>query len=170
MESLMKKRRRLTAERLHELLDYDPATGVFTWLEQRGRVKAGDVAGTITDDGVYVRVDGRRYPASHLAHLWMTDEWPPAQINPRDGDAANVRWANLRSVTHSQKLCNRGKQQNNSVGLKGVTFNRRRRKFQAQICVATKRHFLGYFPTAELAHRAYRRAARQMHGEFARTE
>jgi hypothetical protein len=94
----------------------------------------------------------------------------PSQINPRDGDAANVRWANLRSVTHSQKLCNRGKQQNNSVGFKGVTFNRRRRKFQAQICVATKRHFLGYFPTAELAHRAYRRAARQMHGEFARTE
>jgi len=46
----MKKRRRLTVERLHELLDYDPATGVFTWLEQRGRVKAGDVAGTITDD------------------------------------------------------------------------------------------------------------------------
>jgi len=81
----MKKRRRLTAERLHELLDYDPATGVFTWLEQRGRVKAGDVAGTITDDGVYVRVDGRRYPASHLAHLWMTDEWPPAKPNQPPG-------------------------------------------------------------------------------------
>src|SRR5687768_12907610 len=70
------------------------------------------------------RVDGRRYPASRLAHLWITDEWPQDQINPRDGDAANIRWTNLRPVTHSQKLCNRGKQQNNSVGLKGVTFNK----------------------------------------------
>jgi len=38
---------KLAAERLHELLDYDPDTGVFTWLEKRGRVRAGDVAGTL---------------------------------------------------------------------------------------------------------------------------
>ena len=164
------KRPRLAAERLHELLDYDPDTGVFTWLEKRGRVKAGDIAGTVTEDGIYIRVDGRRYSASQLAHLWMTDEWPHDHINHRDGDQANNRWANLRPVTHSQKLCNRGKQQNNTAGLKGVTFNKRRGKYQAQICVATKRHFLGYFSTAELAHRAYRRAARRMHGEFARPD
>src|SRR5687767_12761833 len=149
---------KLAAERLHELLDYDPDTGVFTWLEKRGRVRAGDVAGTLTDDGVYIRVDGRRYSASQLAHLWITNEWPHDQMNHRDGIHANNHWANLRPVTHSQKLCNRGKQQNNTAGLKGVTFHKRRGKFQAQICVAAKRHFLGYFPTAELAHRAYRRA------------
>ena len=67
------KRYRLKSERLHELLDYDPDTGVFTWLEKRGRVRAGDVAGTLTDDGVYIRVDGRRYSANQLAHLWMTE-------------------------------------------------------------------------------------------------
>ena len=60
-----------------------------------------------------------------------------AALNHRDGDQANTRWANLRPVTHSQKLCNRGKQQNNTAGLKGVTFNKRRGKYQAQICVAT---------------------------------
>jgi DNA-binding transcriptional MocR family regulator len=63
------KRLRLAAERLHELLDYDPDTGVFTWLEKRGRVKAGDVAGTLTDDGVYIRVEGRRYSASPRTHI-----------------------------------------------------------------------------------------------------
>ena len=40
---------KLAAERLHELLDYDPDTGVFTWLEKRGRVKAGDIAGTVIE-------------------------------------------------------------------------------------------------------------------------
>jgi hypothetical protein len=164
------KRHRLTADRLHEVLNYDADTGVFTWLEKRGRVKAGDKAGTLTDDGIYIRVDGRRYSASRLAHLWKADEWPRDQINHRDGDTANNCWANLRPVTPSQKLCNRGKQQNNTAGLKGVTFNKRRHKFQAQICVASKRHFLGYYPTAELAHRAYRRAAKRLHGEFARVD
>ena len=122
------KRPRLAAERLRELLDYDPNTGVFNWLEKRGRVKAGDIAGTVTEDGIYIRIDGSRYSASQLAHLWMTDEWPHDQMNHRDGDQANSRWANLKPVTHSQKLCNRGKQQNNTVGLKGVTFNKRRGK------------------------------------------
>jgi hypothetical protein len=106
------KRSRLVAERLHELLDYDPDTGVFTWLEKRGRVKAGGIVGTVTEDGIYIRIDGLRYSASQVAHLWMTDEWPHDQINHRDGDQANNRWANFRPVTHSQELCNRGKQQN----------------------------------------------------------
>jgi hypothetical protein len=81
---------KLAAERLHELLDYDPDTGVFTWLEKRGRVRAGDVAGTLTDDGVYIRVDGRRYSASQLAHLWITNEWPHDHMNHRDGIHASA--------------------------------------------------------------------------------
>ena len=159
----------LTARLVHELLDYDPKTGVFRWREQRGRVKAGDIAGTCSHDGVGIRINGRRYPASHLAVLWMTGKLPPAEINHRDGDNINNRWANLRSIDRSQKLYNRGKQQNNSVGLKGVTFHKGRGKFLAQIQAAGVRHFLGYFANAEQAFRAYCRAVRQMHGKYMRT-
>jgi AP2 domain len=161
--------RELTAGRLHELLDYDPETGVFTWLEHRGRVKAGDVAGTRGHDGVGIRVDRRRYRASHLAVLWMTGEWPPDQINYFDDDDTNIRWANLRLIGRSQKMYNRGKQRNNSAGFKGVTFHKGRDKFQAQIQAAGDYRFLGYFDSPQAAHRAYCRAARRMHGKYART-
>jgi Demerecviridae HNH endonuclease len=123
----------LSAGLVHRLLDYDLRTGVFTWRERRGRVKAGDVAGTCSHDGIKIRVNGRRYPASHLAVLWMTGKLPSDEINHRDGNITNNRWTNLRSIDRSQKHYNRGKQQNNSVGFKGVTFHKARRKFQAQI-------------------------------------
>lgn len=161
--------RLLCARRLHELLDYDPGTGLFMWLEMRGSVKSGDVAGTSTRDGICIRVDCRRYPASHLAVLWTTGKWPLGEMNHRDGDDTNNRWRNLRPVDRSQKLWNRGKPQNNSTGFKGVTFHKGRGMYMAQIQVRGNHRFLGYFDTAEQAHRAYCRAARRLHGNFART-
>jgi hypothetical protein len=58
----------LTAARLRELLDYDPATGVFTWRSPRpSRYQL-------------ISVDGWTYQASRLAWLWMTGSWPKGQI------------------------------------------------------------------------------------------
>jgi hypothetical protein len=100
----------------------------------------------------------------------MTGKFPSDEINHRDGDITNNRWANLRSIDRSQKLYNRGKQLNNSVGFKGVTFHKARRKFQAEIQAAGHHRYLGYFDTPEQAHHAYCRAARQMHGKYMRTK
>jgi hypothetical protein len=45
----------LTQTELQGLLDYDPATGIFTWKETRNQhAKAGDIAGGFQDESGYI--------------------------------------------------------------------------------------------------------------------
>jgi AP2 domain len=74
---------------------------------------------------------------------------------------------NLRSGTHGQNMCNSGKHKNNTSGYKGVTWNKRAQKWQAQICLNKKHYFLGLFEDPTEAHKAYCAAAIKLHGEFA---
>jgi hypothetical protein len=75
---------------------------------------------------------------------------------------------NLRTATRAQNNSNRRRPSNNTSGFKGVSFNQRRRKWEAQISIDDKHKFLGYFETAKTAAEAYDSAAKELHGEFAR--
>lgn len=88
----------ITAERLRELLHYDPETGIFTWrVARRANVEAGDVAGCIDKNEGYRRivVDGRIYKAAHLAWLYMTGKRPAGYILRNNRNRADDRWSNL---------------------------------------------------------------------------
>ena len=89
------------------------------------------------------------------------------QIDHRDGDGLNNRRFNLRSATNAQNLQNRGKQRNNTSGVKGVTWDKVRRKWKAEIQADGKRKFLGRFDIKALAAIAYQNAAQDLHKEFA---
>jgi hypothetical protein len=156
----------LTAARVHELLTYEPATGIFRWrVSRRGGVKAGDVAGCIDPLGyVMITVDDVRYRAHRLAFLYMTGEWPAASTDHRDGDRSNNRWANLREATHGQNSANRGTW--SKSGHKGASRNGNR--WQAKIQHEGQSYYLGTFDTVREASAAYAEAAYALHGEFAR--
>jgi hypothetical protein len=156
----------LTADRLRELLDYDPLTGVFLWKISRGNARAGAVAGTLNSAGYrQIRIDGRAYLADRLAWFSMTGDWPPGLVDHRDRDTENNSWANLRPCNHSQNAANSLRK---NVGLKGVT--RRGQRFRASIKVDGKHFHLGHYDTSEDAHAAYLAAAISHFGEFARAE
>lgn len=165
----------LTQERLKELLDYSPETGLFYWLIDRPPLrKAGDTAGALRDTGyISISVDDRACKAHQLAWLWMTGGWPPRFIDHRDTDKANNRWLNLRLATKSQNQANMRAPKNNKSGFKGVSRyragDRRGLPWQASIGKDGKSFCLGHFETAEQAHMAYAIAARKLFGEFART-
>ena len=167
----MRKRSRLTCERLHELLDYDSETGEFRWQERVSQsIKAGDIAGRMDRYGYrLITIKGRTYRAHHLVFFYMTGKWCRAVIDHRDGDPSNNRWVNLRRATQSQNCANRRRHKNNASGFKGVTRIESGR-WRAIINKKGRRHDLGLFATAEEAHAAYVAAARKLFGEFARPE
>lgn len=159
----------LTAERLRELLTYDPETGEFRWRVAQSNVAAGCSAGGIHCKGYWqISVDDRRYLGHRLAWLYMTGEWPAEQIDHIDCDKRNNRWTNLRAATNQQNNWNKGPQRNCKSGIKGVHWRAKESKWVAYIKVGGKNRRLGNFLSKEDAAKAYAAAARELCGDFAR--
>lgn len=87
-----------------------------------------------------------------------------------DRNTLNCQRSNLRIATPSQNNMNRRGNHVSISGLKGVSFDKNRRKWVAQLKLNGKNSNLGRFPTRELAAAAYREAAIRHFGEFAFTE
>ena len=155
----------LTQDTLRSILNYDPATGAFTWIAGRrsGQVADGDHLG-------YVRINikGHRHFAHNLAWLWMTGAFPRHLVDRISGSRADNRFENLREATRSQNSMNTKTRADNQVGLKGVRKRKDRASFGAVIKIDGKQKTLGYFKTPELAHAAYCRAAETHFGKYAR--
>lgn len=160
----------LTHDLLRQLLHYDEATGAFTWLVSRQRVKAGDAARPKCNAQGYkdIKIGGKLYAAHRLAWLYTRGCWPDGQVDHINGDRGDNRACNLRLATNRQNQQNQKKRSDNSSGLKGVSWNSARRKWIAQIKVAGEKKYLGGFDTAAEAHSAYVSAANAAFGEFAR--
>lgn len=165
-------RKPLTAERLRELLRYDPATGVFTWLCKRGENDvSGKMAGVLNNERRRViRVDYRMYYAHRLAWLYMTGEWPADKVDHRDGDPSNNRWSNLRAATGPQNGWNMRRNVRNTSGVKGVTYVKRWRNWRAMVTANGRARLVGDFKSKSAAEAAIRVARENLHGEFARHE
>lgn len=85
----------LTHERLTEVLDYDPATGVFTWKARLSRkFPIGRVAGGARNGTLYIRIDESDYTCARLAWFYVTGKWPH-RMKFVDDDKMNVRFDNL---------------------------------------------------------------------------
>ena len=159
----------LTAKQLHQILHYNPETGVFRWKQCRGGSVVGSVAGGVNDKGyIRINIDGRSYRASRLAWLYVMGEWPAHLVDHRDHDRSNNRWENLRVATNEENLHNMQMRSSNTSGIIGVV--RLRDRWQAQIRAEGRRIYLGLFKTKEEAAEVYAAAARRYHGEFAYIE
>lgn len=91
----IRKSQKVTQARLRELLSYDPTTGVFRWLESRGKASAGSVAGKLRDSGRVIGIDGENHPAARLAWFWVNGTWPDRLLRFKDGNRDNATIENL---------------------------------------------------------------------------
>lgn len=161
----------LTAKRLRELLDYDAATGEFTWRVAKAQKLMNNrrAATAVNSDGYrHIKIDNKSHKAHRLAWLHVHGEWPSGQIDHIDGDRANNRISNLRSATWGENRHNLKRYTNNTSGHKGVYQCNQTGKWKVQINAYNKRRYLGAFERIEDAAETYARAAKDLHGEFRR--
>lgn len=159
----------LTAERVRELLNYDPETGGFTWRVYRGGfATAGARAGRPSTFGhIEISVDRRRYKAHRLAWLVTHSEWPAGGLDHINGNPSDNRICNLRLATQSQNTANTRVRSDNKVGIKGVRKNYN--KFEARVRINGQAQYLGLYKSAEEAGAAVRAKHAQLFGEFTPT-
>jgi hypothetical protein len=102
--------------RMYDLMNYDPETGLFTWLVSRGAVRAGDVAGCIHIQSgyIYITIDGKQHLAARLAYLFMTGRFPQPTVDHKNQNRADNRWVNLREADFQQQRINQGDRAKNA--------------------------------------------------------
>lgn len=155
-------------ERVRELVAYCPETGVLSWAKARRGCRKGGQAGCVKASGHrYVCLDDVDYSVARVAWYLMTGQWP-IEVDHRDGDASNDRWANLRECTHQQNIFNRRRAKHNKSGRKGVTLHQG--KWRARIVIDRKRVRDESFASLDEAHAAYARWTREIHGEYGRAQ
>ena len=171
--------KKFTPDEVNALLKHDPETGQFTWLPRKGRrqwnaANAGKVAGSIQcrhriESGyIVISIHGWPYSAHRLAWLVSYGNWPEGDIDHKDRDGTNNRIDNLRLASHSQNRWNQKRPRHNTSGFKGVTWNKKRNRWQASIGFNGRTLYLGLHESPEAAHAAYSRAAHERFGEYAR--
>ena len=94
------KERLLSHERLREILDYDPSSGVFRWKKSRYRNRIGAKAGYHNPNGYRaIQISGIACLAHRLAWLYHHGRWPAQALDHLNGIRDDNRIENLEEVS-----------------------------------------------------------------------
>ena len=133
----------LTQIQLKKELHYNEKTGEFTRLKKTSnRVNIGDKIKTITNGYYSVCVLGKQCYLHRLAWLY-TYGTEPEYIDHINGNKIDNRIENLRSITKKENHKNSVRFKNNTSGVSGVYWNKKNKKWIANICVDKKTIYLG---------------------------
>lgn len=85
-----------TAERLRQVISYDPESGHIAWLSPHPF--SGNKPGDPTGSAGRVMVDGFSFTSPQLAWMYVTGEFPEHKITFINGNKGDVRFVNLRCM------------------------------------------------------------------------
>jgi len=168
-------------EQLRQLLRYEPETGKLFWLARDvnqhedavakmwNTQHAGSQTFLSIKNGYHC---GTVLKKSYYAHrvIWamQTGAWPENQIDHINMDKLDNRLCNLRPASAFENMRN---QKGSTLGVskyKGVSWDKRGKKWRADIGHKRQIFYLGLFDDENTAAQAYNAAAFKFHGEFAR--
>ena len=156
----------LSVDELCDVVTYFKETGSFVWARTRKGASAGSQAGSIHAKGyITIRIHDRLYLAHRLAWYIETGE-QPEQIDHINGVKDDNRICNLRAATPNQNQHNKSLNKNNTSGVKGVSWNKSKRKWEARVWLNGKGYRLGRFSDLAMAEVAVRKFREDNHKDF----
>jgi Demerecviridae HNH endonuclease len=171
--------RKITAARVRQLLDCDPAVGILTWKfrpdgpRQWNTRYAGKRAGHLRKNDGYesVRIDGKEYLSHRVIFFHQKGYWPPVTLDHVNGKRAGSGNAlgNLRPATVEQNHQNQTRR--SKLGYpRGCWQDPKNGRWKVHIQANGKRIWVGSFSERGMAERAYLDAAFLLHGKFSLAE
>jgi hypothetical protein len=168
----------LSQQIVHDLLHYDPETGIFVWRYRDRKYFPSDraynawnakypgkEAGSKRYGYVLIGIFGRLFSAHRLVFLYVTGSLPDTDIDHKDRNRSNNAFENLRAVSRAVNTQNSFVPlKNNKLQIRGVR-QWASKKFAARIIVDRECHYLGTFDTAAQAEAAYLAAKAALHPE-----
>lgn len=117
----------LTQSRLKELLQYLPETGKFIWKFSTRKDLIGKEAGYVRGDGYrLIKLDGTMFYAHRLVCLYVNGKFPEISWDHIDRVRDNNRLENFRDSNAEGQQHNKGKNINNTTGIKGISIVRQK--------------------------------------------
>lgn len=157
----------LSLNEIKQHIKYDAKNGCFYRKQTNNQHKVGEIAGNKRKNGyVILKVCGVNILAHRLVWLFEYGEWPKECLDHIDGDKSNNKIKNLREATYAQNKCNSKVRKDNELGLKGVNFDKKLKRYRARIFYNGKNLSLGSYNTKEEAHAVYVAKAKEIQKEF----
>jgi hypothetical protein len=140
----------LSQEYLKTILNYDPATGAFTWIIRKRGISKKE-AGSISGRGYKtLMINKYNYTASRLAWIMHYGVQPDGQVDHINHDRSDNKIENLRVVTNQQNQMNR-RYTGNSSGVIGVCLVKKDGRWKSHIKVDGRLINLGEYKDIEEA-------------------
>ncbi|MGA4647815.1 HNH endonuclease [Citrobacter portucalensis] len=151
-----------------ELIKCDEFPGI-TYNKDTGQffgTKTTNPVGRMHNKG-YWRIThaNKCYLAHRLAWFFCYGVWPK-EIDHIDNNKLNNSIGNLREVTHQLNQLNMPLRSNNTSGVKGVNWDKQRKRWRGRVIINGKYFTAGYFKEIEDAEVAIRALRERVHGEF----
>lgn len=141
-------------------LAYDKETGEFFGRNQTAPV------GRMHNKGYWrITHSNKCYLAHRLAWFFCNGKWPK-EIDHIDNNKLNNAISNLREVTHQLNQLNMPIRSNNTSGVKGVNWDKNRKRWRARVIINGKYFTAGHFKDLADAEVAIRALRERVHGEF----
>ena len=102
-----------------------------------------------------------------IANAFFKNPENKKMVDHIDGNGLNNNISNLRWATGSENSQNAKLSKKNTSGFKGVSFNKKKQKWEVKIGINNKYKHLGYYTDIEYAKAARKKAVDEYFGQFA---